>query len=87
MSDADCQKVADHILEVWNVEAKKKTPTDPGAADKAAPVIRAEGEKAAGDFLSECKQELTGRRVNSGEMDCVLAAQTISAINECGRTN
>jgi hypothetical protein len=85
MADDDCQKVATHLREVWDVEAKKAAPTEGPAAAKASAVIQAEGDKVVGEFLGECKKDLAGRRVDAEEVACILAAQTIEAVTQCGK--
>jgi len=84
MTEQDCQKVADHMSEVWNNETTKAAPNEGPGAEKATAVIRTEGERTVGEFLSECKQQLEGRRVDASEVECVLEATTMAAIKDFG---
>ena len=71
ITDDDCKKITDNMREVWAAEAKKATPAEGSAgADKAAGVIKDEGDKLTADWSAECKKELLGRRVDPKEMDC-----------------
>ena len=83
MTDDDCRKVADHLREVWNTEAKKAAPEGGEAATKADAVIRSEGESLVQDWTAECKKELEGRRVDPKEMDCLLKTKTVEEITKC----
>lgn len=85
MTEQDCQKLADHMREVWNAEAARAAPEDGPVAEKASAVIQSEGERTVGEFLSECKQQLEGRRVDASEVDCILDAKTMAGIKECDR--
>ncbi|MFT3771307.1 MAG: hypothetical protein QM820_38315 [Minicystis sp.] len=82
VSEDDCLKVKENMREAWAAESKKAATEGPGA-EKAAAVVRAEGEKLVGDWMAECKKELMGRRVDPKEMDCLLKAKTIAQINKC----
>ena len=78
----DCNKIKDNMREAWAAESKKAATDGPGS-DKAAAVVKTEGEKLTVDWMSECKKELMGRRVDPKEMDCLLSAKTIAQINKC----
>jgi hypothetical protein len=82
VSEADCTQIKENMRAAWSAEAKKAAPPE-GAADKAAAVVRAEGDKLTADWMAECKKELMGRRVEPKEMDCLLRAKTIADINRC----
>lgn len=82
VSEADCRKVADHLGEVWQAEAKKEE-TDGPAREKASDVIRQEGERLTREWLDECKKDLVGKRVEDKEMTCLLASQTMADIQKC----
>lgn len=82
VSEADCQKVADHLGEVWSAEAKKEATDGPGR-DKASDVIRQEGERLTRDWMDECKKDLVGKRVEAKELECLLAAGTMADIQKC----
>jgi hypothetical protein len=83
MTDADCRKVADNMLQVWQAEAKKSAPDNGPGVEKAAAVIRTEGDKLVGDWSAECRKELVDRRVDPRELDCLLSAKSIEQINKC----
>jgi len=83
MTDNDCQRVADNMREVWDAESKKAAPAEGPAAEKAASVIRAEGERLVNDWTLECKKELMGRRIDPKELDCLLGAKSIEEVNRC----
>jgi hypothetical protein len=83
ITEEDCRKVAGNLREVWLAEAKKAAPADGSAADKANAVIKAGADKLVADWSSECKKELEGRRVDSKEMDCLLAAKSHADVNKC----
>jgi hypothetical protein len=83
MGEEDCQMVATNLREVWSAEAQKATTGDEPDAEKATAVVKSEGDRLVADWLSECKQELQGRRVDPKELDCLLAARTIDAVQRC----
>ncbi len=82
VTEPDCRKVADHLGEVWAAEAKKEETDGPGK-EKAVDVIRQEGERLARDWMEECKKDLVGKRVESKELDCLLATRTMADIQKC----
>jgi hypothetical protein len=84
VTESDCSEVKENMRAAWSAEARKAAPADPAGAERAGAVIRAEGDKLVNDWMSECKKELMGRRVEPKEMDCLLHAKTIDAINKCG---
>jgi hypothetical protein len=93
VTEADCTDIKENMHAAWSAEAKKvapvslvdtpRPPADPASADRAGAVIRAEGDRLVNDWMSECKKELMGRRVEPKEMDCLLHAKTIDAITKC----
>jgi hypothetical protein len=78
----DCVKIRENMREAWGAELKKAADQGTGA-EKAQAVIKAEGERLAADWMSECKTELMGKRVDAKEMDCLLRARTVSDIKKC----
>jgi hypothetical protein len=78
----DCVKIRENMREAWGAELKKAADQGPGA-EKAQAVIKAEGERLAADWMSECKTELMGKRVDAKEMDCLLRARTVGDIKKC----
>jgi hypothetical protein len=89
VTEDDCVKIRDNMRDAWAAEAKKAAPATtagPDAAarnEKAAAVIRSEGERLATDWMVECRKDLIGRRAEPKEMDCLLQAKTLGAINKC----
>jgi hypothetical protein len=83
VSEDDCTHIRDNMRAAWTAEAKKAAPTDGAIADKAAAVVRSEGDKLVSDWMAECKKELMGRRVDPKEMDCLFKAKTVADINKC----
>jgi hypothetical protein len=83
VTEDDCTHIKDNMRDAWAGEAKKATPADPAGAEKAGAVIRTEGERLVNDWMAECKKELMGRRVEPQEMECLLQAKTLAAINKC----
>ena len=83
VTEADCTHIKDNMRDAWAAESKKAAPAEGAGAEKAAAVIRTEGEKLVTDWMAECKKELMGRRVEPKEMDCLLQAKTLGAINKC----
>jgi hypothetical protein len=82
LSDGDCRRVADHLGEVWAAEAKKEEAEGPGK-EKAAEVIRQEGERLAREWVDDCKKDMVGKRVEEKELGCLLAAATMADIQKC----
>lgn len=78
----DCEAIAANITKIWEAEAARMSE---GAArnDKAAAVIKAEGEKLRESWLGECRGELAGRRADKKEMECLLAAKTLDELTKC----
>lgn len=80
----DCDKVGAHMRKVWDAEARAAAPVGEPANEKAVSVIRSEGERMSREWTDQCKKELEGQRVDDREIDCLLGAPTIAAIQECG---
>jgi hypothetical protein len=83
VTEEDCTHIKDNMRAAWDAECKKATPADGAGAEKAAAVVKAEGERLASDWMAECKKELMGRRVEPKEMDCLLQAKSLGAIGKC----
>jgi hypothetical protein len=83
MSEEDCRKIADSLQQAWKEEAKKAAPAAGPAAEKAAGVVRSEEEKLVSEWTAECKKDLVGRRIDSTEFQCLLAAKTLAQISKC----
>jgi hypothetical protein len=83
MTEADCAKIAENLQQAWREEAKKASPTDAAAAEKAAGVLRIEEERLVSEWTAECKKDLVGRRVEAEEIECLLAAKTLEQIGKC----
>src|SRR4051812_2980229 len=83
VTDEDCKKISDNLREIWQSESQKASVTQEPRSDKAAAVIKTEGDKLVAEWSAECKKELEGRRVDPKEVDCLLAARTIEQVNQC----
>jgi hypothetical protein len=83
MTGAECEKVGTHLRSVWDTEAATSLPSEIPKSDRAQNAIKAEGEKMQQDWLAQCKRELEGRKVDPRELECLLAAKTIEAIQQC----
>lgn len=83
VTEDDCRKIADNMREAWAAEAKNAAPPDGLGAEKASGVIKAEGDRLVSDWSVECKKELMGHRVDPREIDCLLKAKSIAAVNKC----
>ena len=83
VTDDDCRKVGENMLQVWQAESAKAASADGADSEKARNVIKSEGDKLVADWSTECKKELMGRRVDPKEMDCLLKAKSIEQINKC----
>ncbi len=81
VAEDDCVKVRDKIRSIWDSESKREAPGP--AADKAAGVIKAEGERLSTDWMAECKKDLVGRRADPKEIDCLLASKTVAEVGKC----
>jgi hypothetical protein len=79
----DCAKIADNMKLVWQTESARAASNDGADSEKAKNVIKSEGDKLVADWSVECKKELMGRRVDPKEVDCLLKAKTIDAVNKC----
>ncbi len=80
----DCERVGTHMRKVWDTEARSTAPKGEPANEKALAVIKSEGDRMSRDWTEQCKKELEGQRVDDGELECLLGAQTIAAVQECG---
>lgn len=83
LSEEDCRNIAGNMRAVWQTESQKAATAEGAKSDKAAAVIKTEGDKLVADWSLECKKELEGRRVDAKEVDCLLRAKTIEQINKC----
>jgi hypothetical protein len=86
VSKDDCDAVGAHMRKVWDAEARAAAPSEGAVQEKAVSVIRSEGDRMSRDWTDQCKKELQGQRVDERELECLLAAPTIAAIQECGTT-
>lgn len=82
VSEADCRKVAEHLGGVWTAEAKKEEIDGPGK-EKAADVIRQEGERFTREWIDDCKKDLVGKRVEEKELACLLETKSLADIQRC----
>ncbi len=52
-------------------------------SERAKNEIRVQGERITNDWLTQCRRDIEGRRVDQKEIDCILAAKTIAALEAC----
>jgi hypothetical protein len=83
VTDEDCRKIGEHMITVWQSESAKAASPDGADSDRAKNVIKGEGDKLVGEWSSECKKELMGRRVDTKEIDCLLGAKSFEQVNKC----
>ena len=83
VTDEDCRKVGENMLQVWQTESAKAASTDGADSEKARNVIKSEGDKLVADWSTECKKELLGRRADPKEIACLLGAKSIEQVNKC----
>ncbi len=83
VTDEDCRKVGENMLQVWQTESAKAASTDGADSEKARNVIKSEGDKLVADWSTECKKELLGRRADPKEITCLLGAKSIEQVNKC----
>lgn len=83
VSEDDCRAIAANVREAWARETKDvKAPEGPNT-DKAAGVIKSEGEKLAAGWAAECRAKLLDQKVDSKEMKCLLGSKTIAELRGC----
>lgn len=70
-SEADCEKMADHVTDIMVKEMAD------GMDDSIKDAIREEAQKERGKLVEECK---TGSKA---EVDCILKAESLSDIEGC----
>ncbi len=68
-SDADCEKFADHMIELTVKEVGIEGMED---------AIREEAAKQRPEFVKTCKEDGT-----KGEVDCALKADSLDALSAC----
>jgi hypothetical protein len=85
MSQADCEKVGNHMREVWDSDVKANAPSVPeGAAqDLAQLVIKNHRERIGSEWMNQCRRELEGRHVDEKELDCIMKSKTIADVQSC----
>ncbi len=84
VSEDDCRAIANNLREAWKNETKD-APREGPTAEKAAGVIRSEGEKLAGDFASECRSTLVGQEITGKELDCLKGAKSLAELRGCSK--
>ena len=84
VSEEDCRAIADNLRETWKAETKD-APREGPTAEKAAGVIRSEGDKLAADFASECRSSLVGQEISGKELECLKGAKTLAEIRGCSK--
>jgi hypothetical protein len=85
MTEADCERIGNHMREVWDSDVKATAPVDDDAptSDLAEVVLRNHREKIGSEWMNQCRRELEGRRVDDREIDCVMNAKTIAQVQAC----
>jgi hypothetical protein len=83
MTSVECEKVGVHLRSVWDTEAATAVPPDLTKSERGQNAIKAEGEKMQQEWLTQCKRDVEGRTVDPREVECLLAAKTIEAIQRC----
>jgi hypothetical protein len=85
MSEEDCRKVAENVREAWARETKDVHAPEGPNTDKAAGVIKSEGEKLVAEWSAECRSKLLEQPVSSDEIKCLLGAKTLAELRGCTR--
>ena len=83
VTENDCLKIKDNLKEAWAIEAKNAMPADGTAKEKAASVIRTEGERLVTEWVADCNKGLVGRSLPPQELACMLDAKTFAQIQAC----
>lgn len=85
MSQSDCERIGDRMREIWDAETKATAPdsSDERTSDLARLVLKNHRERVGNEWMSQCRRELEGRRVDQKEIDCILKAKTIAEIQAC----
>jgi len=84
VSEDDCRAISNNLRETWKAETKD-APREGPTAEKAAGVIRSEGEKLAADFASECRNRLVGQEISGKELECLKGAKTLAELRGCSK--
>jgi hypothetical protein len=82
VTEEDCRVIASNLRDAWRDETKDVSREGP-TADKAAGVIKSEGEKLAGDWALECRTKLLGQEVDSDELACLLRGKSLADLRTC----
>lgn len=83
MTQADCDRVGKHMRSVWDAEAAAVAPKEGPVSERARLVIKAEGDRIESEWSADCRRELEGRKVDDKEVECILKAGSIAAIQLC----
>jgi hypothetical protein len=84
VSEEDCRAISNNLRDTWKAETKD-APREGPTAEKAAGVIRSEGEKLAADFASECRTKLVGQEISGKELECLRGAKTLAELRGCSK--
>jgi hypothetical protein len=84
VSEEDCRAIANNVRETWKAETKD-APREGPTAEKAAGVIRSEGEKLAAELASECRNKLVGQEISGQELECLKGARTLAELRGCSK--
>jgi hypothetical protein len=84
MSESDCEKIGNHLREVWDNDIKATAPNaNDDVSEVGAVILKGHRGKIGDEWLNQCRRELEGRRVDKRELDCVLKAGTIADVQGC----
>lgn len=84
MTKEECSAAGDHISKVWTTEAELSAPDKGPRSERAMTAIKVEGERMRTEWMALCERELEGRKVDEQEVECLLRAKTVAAIQSCG---
>jgi hypothetical protein len=84
MTEGDCERVGKHLGEVWDSEVAATQPMDDAPkSDRAKLVLGGERERMKSEWMTQCKRELDGRKVDDKELECLMASKTVADIQGC----
>ena len=84
MTQSDCERLGNHMREVWDTDVKATAPAGEGkVSDLAEVVLKNHREKIGSEWMNQCRRELEGRRVDDREIECIMKAKTIADVQAC----
>lgn len=81
MSESDCERIGNHLREVWDADVKAMTTEE--ASEVGMVIVKNHRGKIGDEWMNQCRRELEGRRVDKSELDCVMKASTIADVQAC----